>query len=342
MKPGQKSQIEFFKRIIKSVKPHLNPATEIARVLDIDISAVYKRINGEILIKFDAIEILEETFLSVAQNQPRSRLTPKYPFEYAKVSYKAYTTTAQKKDILRELQHADNDHSSHMYFSAKDLSLFRLYAFEKLTAFQNYWLQKMVLVNRDYANKNFNLEEELKSEDIAISKEIAKCYNKIPSTEIWGLDTFDSTLYLITDCHRRNLIATPDFKALMDELRELASQLERDAENGYKGDNKSAKLTLAQHNMHRFNDHSMLEMHDTKVTYIQQNCKDILMLNHLEFGNDVAHTIKAALSIGTHLSNQNATARRHYFKEIQSRINVAANFDPKNSSAIIIAGIIEN
>jgi len=340
---SQKKQIAFFERIKSSIDTSLSPISEIARVLNVTESSVYRRVRGQKMIDFDEYTFLEEAFLSVNKNEARSFLTPILPMEYSKVSHKMYPPIEQKMDILKELKHADADLSSMLYYCAKDLSIFRMYAFQKLTAFHNYWIHKMVLKSNSHDDKLFNFEEELKSPDLAITDQIAKYYNSISSVEVWGLDSFNSTLYVIADCYRKGYITSfADFDTLLKELKALATQMERDAEKGYKGDNRAAKFNLYQHNLHRYNDFTVIDMHDTKVSYIQQNRKDILMLNNIYFGNDLQQSIENAAADGVCLSAQNAANRKHYFKEIDIRIQLASKIDPHSSSAIVIAGIIDS
>src|SRR5439155_27124955 len=97
------------------------------------------------------------------------------------------------EDMLMQLQLIGSGEKNRMYYEAKDIPPFHHFQFPDLAAFKYFFWMKTILSYPDLAKENFE-SHSLAKPLHETGKKIIATYNRIPSTEIWSVETVNSTI----------------------------------------------------------------------------------------------------------------------------------------------------
>jgi hypothetical protein len=151
-------------------------------------------------------------------------------------------------------------------------------------------------------------------------------YEQLPSTEIWGEQTFHLAMQQMEQLHEQQLMTTDTFLVLLEELQQLANQCERYAKKGL----KSADTT--QINTHRptyklylnktfnVNEHTLLSWHQhgIELTHVFHPVYGVAVTRPQK--ESIIHYCYTLLDEGTLISQTNANVRRSFFRKIHTAI----------------------
>jgi hypothetical protein len=121
-----------------------------------------------------------------------------------------------------------------MYFEAKDIPPFHHFQFPDLAAFKYFFWMKTILAYPDLAREYFE-SNALAKPLHETGKKIIDMYNRIPSVEIWSVETINSTIRQIEYYKDAGVFSKKETVAqLYDELESLIDHIEKQAECGEK------------------------------------------------------------------------------------------------------------
>ena len=240
-----KNNIEIQKRLFEEIQKNL-PAghglvEEISDVLNVSSQWAYRRIRCETQLGIEEICTLCKHFnisfdmLMGVKNinqldciyRPLTLSVP-YPDEY----YNYMLSLSKNFERLR------NANDSNILMSAVDIPLFHLLSNKELTFFKLYVWSHSVY-NYEGSFDNFMKEIET-PEIIRCHQKICNDYEFIPSSEIWTEKTIDTILSTINYYIETYKFSNKDLPlTLCKQILDILDKLQKWAENGAKGDNKT-------------------------------------------------------------------------------------------------------
>ena len=229
------TQTRFFQHLKGRLPLHKALVEEVADLLGISTDSAYRRIRGEKPIDLEEVQTLAAHFrVSVDSllNLPADALIfsgrPPAPAEC--------TLGAWLANVLAQLQYIDSFGQRHVYFLVKDVLPFYHFLIPELAEFKMFFWMKSILHAEGLKGVRFAFGDARYQEHHAICQRIAAVYQQLPTTEIWNVESLNSTLRQIEFYREAGFFASPDdVGRLYEKLAELIDVLEYQAEQGTKG-----------------------------------------------------------------------------------------------------------
>jgi hypothetical protein len=226
-------QLDFFQHIKSKLPPHLSFVEEIAELLNISTDSAYRRIRGEKQISLEEVQKLC-THFHLSLDHVLSIESNSTVFFGDWVDVDNFDFARYLEDMLLQLQLIAKGEKIIMYFEAKDIPPFHHFQFPDLAAFKYFFWMKTILAYPALAKENFESHPLAKPlQDTG--KKIIALYTKIPSVEIWSVETINSTIRQIEYYKDAGVfIKRETIEQLYNELLRYVDHLEKQAECGEK------------------------------------------------------------------------------------------------------------
>jgi len=321
------SQVLFFQQIKALLPPNISLADEIAKVLEISTDSAYRRIRGEKPISFEDIQKLGITY-KVSLDQFLHLHNNGFIFA-GKLGYTSGDFVVEYLNImLQQFEFMRGFDHKHIYFLPNDIPTFAYFQVPELAAFTFFYYKKSLLHYEDMKDMKFSVKD-LHEEHIKLGIKVQSSFNRIPSTEIWSLDTINSILRHISFYRDTQIFETKeDIMCLYDKLDGLLIHLEKQAELGLKfnhgqSPDKDAATYRMYYNDLMTGDNCVLaEIGDKKVTYINHNLINFMYTRDEYFNNYTLNTFEIAIRKSTQISLVGEKARVRFFEGLRKKIQL--------------------
>lgn len=243
-------QQSFFQKIKESTAPHLSFVDEVAELLNISNDSVYRRIRGEKAITLYEVQKLCSHY-KISLDQFFNINSDAYIFtgelrDNTEKSFEAWLSRVTQTFLL-----FNKFEEKHLTILMKDIPPFVHFQIPELALFKFYFWMKSILHYDSLKNVKFNLEDESLHQYLPASKKIINLYHNVPMTEIWNIESLNSSLRQICFYHEAGLIKnSTTTKMLLDKLELLINHIECQAELGLKFDfNKQADASSSAYRL---------------------------------------------------------------------------------------------
>ena len=103
-----------------------------------------------------------------------------------------------------------------------------------MTAFKFFYWKKSIVNDKNLEGKKFEFKA-ISEETLQLSKKALKLYRAIPSTEIWNVETINSTVMQVLYYWEAGLFQSKnDALIICDQLRKMVEKIQEEAETGAK------------------------------------------------------------------------------------------------------------
>ncbi len=228
-----KYQELFIERLQNSLPAGQSLAPILADLLDISMDSAYRRINCKTIFSLDeTIKVAQEFDLSIDSLLDPNQIKASFIFQDLQASFESF---AQYLDILHQnLKHLKATPNSHLYYSCLDIPIFLNLSNPTVGAFKIFYWMHSIMEVPELQGQVFK-PEIIPVDFIQKGLEIFKTYSEIPSTELWTVNTFKSTLRQIEYYHQAGYIRDREVsEAIYDGMNDLIQRLNAMAEKGSK------------------------------------------------------------------------------------------------------------
>ncbi len=320
----------FFQNIKSRLPANVSFAEEIADLLQISTDSSYRRIRGEKPISFEEIQKLCRNY-QVSLDHILSIDTNSTVFYGNWVDANNFDFEKYLIDMLMHLVIINKAEKRIMYYEAKDIPPFHHFQFPELAAFKYFFWMKTILAYPNYA-KTFFEDCDLKETFHSTGLEIIKSYNKIPSVEIWGEDTINSTIRQIEFYKDSGFFKQKETVGILyAQLENLISHIEKQAEVGEKfliGEKPTGNKNNFQLYFNEvFQGHNsiMTETNDTQSVFINHGVLNYMITHDKEFCDYTKKTIENTMRKSSLISSVSEKERYRYFHLLKIKLNRGAN-----------------
>ena len=243
-------QLQFFELLKDTVPSTVSIADEMADLFGVSKNSIYRRMSGETLITLDETVLICEHFkvpIELLSSSGKKNVT----FVYESFGAEELDINGYLTNIISILQHLVKKPGIHIYFAAEFVPVFHHFEFEEMTAFKFFYWQKSIVNDKHLEDKKFEFNA-ISKETLQLSKKALELYSQIPSTEIWNVETINSTLMQILYYWDAGLFQSKEDALLIcEQMRLMVEKVRQEAEEGSKffgtGDRK---ITSAAFNMY--------------------------------------------------------------------------------------------
>lgn len=184
------AQKDFLEKVKKSLPSNISFIDELADVLEIGSTSVYRRMRGETPLTFDEIlKICSHYKLNLDLSSPGNLLSVSFNYGILPKSIDGFKYYL--RSILDDMRMLSIEKEAKLIYVAEDIPIFHLFSFPELASFKMYYWMKSVLNIPEYQNKKYSFEIADK-EILSIGNEMLNYYSVIESSEIWTEYTVNS------------------------------------------------------------------------------------------------------------------------------------------------------
>ena len=315
------AQLNFFEQIKERIGETASMAETIADVLEVGVRTAYRRIGGQSVLSMDEMLMLCKHFkipLDTLAECDKSNVT----FAYESFGINNLDIDAYLQSIITILQRLKKIPEIHIYFAAEFVPVFHHFEFEEMTAFKFFYWQKSIVNDKKFEGKKFEFKETSK-DTLELAKKAAELYSQIPSTEIWNVETINSTLMQLSYYWEAGLFESEQEALLIcDQLILMVKHLQQQTEVGTKfiGIDKT-KNTGAPFNMYAsevmIGNNSVLGIGEGyKISLLTFNTFNSLTTTNANFCEESEIWMKNMTRKATLLSCVSEKQRFQFFKKI--------------------------
>jgi transcriptional regulator with XRE-family HTH domain len=318
----------FFQHIKSNLPAHLSMVDEVAEVLNISNDSAYRRIRGEKVIGLEEIQKLCVHY-KVSLDQFLHLKSEALIFT-GRVNYESETLFEDYlESVYRNLSIINSFEKRHLYFLMKDIPPFVHFQVPELSAFKFYFWMRSILHYDSMQKVKFSIDDPLYEKYHLLSKKVIEAYNKVPTTEIWNVESINSTIRQIEFLRESGLFKNPgDVKLLYEKLEELINHIERQAETGLKFNigteptKQSAPYRLFVNEFVTLDNTLLAEMNDIKLTFINHSVLYFVTTRDEQFNNAMFINLDNLMKKSTLISEVGEKERVRFFNRLRDKIQV--------------------
>ncbi len=329
MDSNNSTQVLFFQHIKSILPAHISFVDEVAGVLDISNDSAYRRIRGEKPISLDEMQKLANHF-KISIDQFLHIKSDSFIFSGSLANAGEHVFERWMENILKQLTLINSFKEKHLYYLAKDLPIMNQFMAPELLAFKSFLWRRSILHYENMKGTKFSLRE-IVPEHIELGKKIEQVYTQIPSTEIWNLESINSTIRQIEFYRESNMFETEDdVKKIYQAVLRVINHLEQQAEAGVKFQYGSTALPgSVTYNM-LWNDlvlgdnTVMFEMDGRRITILNHSVINFISTTDERFNAYMFDMLQTLVKRSTQLSKVGEKERYRFFNRIRDKMKLAA------------------
>lgn len=317
-------QIQIFQHIKKKLPEHLSLVDEVASVLEVSTDSTYRRIRGEKALSIEELCKLCVRYELSLDNLLNLR-SEAFLFSGSFVNPLKFSYVDYLSGIVQKVKYMNGFKVKAMTYLAKDIPIFHHYHFKELAAFKYYFWMKNILQHPEFANKKFRIDD-YPDDYFELGRKALDYYNQLDSTELWNIESINSTLRQIDYYYDSNIfLNNEEIFVLYNAVEKLLEHLEYQATEGYKFSADDLKKPLGSYQMY-FNEILILEgsilavLDGTKTAFLIHNVLNILQTNDVRFCDNMYENIQNLKKKSTLISTVSERERSRFFKYLRNRI----------------------
>ncbi len=317
----------FFQHIKSTLAAHLSLVDDIAEILGISNDSAYRRIRGEKTISFDEIQKLCSHY-RVSLDQFLHLKSDAIIFN-GRINNDSETLFEDYLESVNKNLHVINSFENrHLYFLMKDIPPFVHFQIPELSAFKFYFWTKSILHYESMQKKIFSLDDPSFEKYYLLSNQVIDAYNKVPTTEIWNIESINSTIRQIEFYRDSGLYKSDtDVKLLYEKLEELINHIERQAELGIKfkigtePNKNSVSYRLFVNEFVTLDNTLMAEMDNIRLTFINHSVLYFVATRDEQFNDALFTNLDNLMKKSTLISGVGEKERVRFFNQLRDKIH---------------------
>ena len=316
----------FFQKIKESTPAHLSFVDEVAELLNISNDSVYRRIRGEKPISFEEIQKLCSHY-KISLDQFLNLQSDAFTFRGQLKNDEENNFENWLQNIKQQFQLFNSFQSKHMTILMKDITPFVHFQIPELAIFKFYFWMKSILNNQSMKGVKFDLDDNRYISYLEKSKQINELYYSIPTTEIWNIESVNSTIRQINFYHEAGLFPNRQTTLLLyEKLEDLINHVEIQAEAGKKfGFGESPKPQNAEYRLFVneliLGDNTyLLDLNGSKMVFLNHSVIYFAVTADVKFTNSIASNFESLEKKSTMISSIGQKERSVFFNSIRKMI----------------------
>jgi plasmid maintenance system antidote protein VapI len=322
-------QINFFQHLKSLLPQHTALVDTVAELLNISNDSAYRRIRGEKPITLEEIQKLAIHF-KVSLDQFLHLQSDSFVFS-GRLTYQGNSAFDEwLTSIHQNFSYLNTFKSRHLYFLTKDIPFSTHFQIPELASFKYFFWKRTILQDETMKGLKFSIAD-LNTKTYELGKKVVEEYNKIPCTEVWNIESINSTIRQIEYYKEAKLFNSPsDIIILYEKVEELIGHLEKQAETGKKfmighqPTHDAADYNLL-HNDLILGDNSFLAVaDDTKIAFISHSVINYVVTRDERFCNYRFKSVQNLISKSTQISKVGEKERSRFFNRFYDKIRLSS------------------
>jgi hypothetical protein len=316
----------FFQHLKGKLPGHISFVDEMAELLNISNDSAYRRIRGEKPIGFDELQKLC-THYKISLDSFLHLQDGAFIFNGILKSNTENSFEEWIENVLLQMQLFNSYRQKHMYFLLKDIPPYLHFLVPELVKFKIFFWMKSILHYDSLRGVKFDLEDKRYNKFEPHARKFIDLYMKLPETEIWNVESIESTLRQIDFYRQAGSFKNPsDVKLLYVKVEEMINHLEKQAEHGLKfpvGQNPSAasvEYRLFVNELILGDNTIMAELDGKRITFINYGVLYVVHTVDERFNNAMSESMDNLIKKSMMISKSGEKERVRFFNQLRERI----------------------
>lgn len=315
----------FIKHLKNTVPSNVSLVDDIADLLKISNDSAYRRLRNETVLSLDETYKICKHY-RISADAIFSKQTNAVTCNYIKLTDSAENFERYLVSLENQLKLISKAENARIIYAAEEVPIFHSFHSEKLSVFKLFYWQRSVLNIAEYQNKKFDWDV-IPEKLLQIAKNIHKTYLKIPSTEIWTIDTIQTSVKQVEYYFESGAFKDKeDAITILNELKALAQSINRYAENENKTKKSNSKIAafgLYNSDLVIGTNCIHIAIDEQIVSYISFNTLNSLTTTNQQFCEEIEHWMKNLIKKSTLISGIAEKQRFQFFNKIYKSIDVS-------------------
>lgn len=224
-------QSNLFQKIKENIPPEISFIHEVAEILGISYDSAYRRVRGDKELSIEDLYKLSSHY--------KFSIDSLFKISADTVSFRCVPLDSERfkvKDwlgmVLHNIKEICEAKQKEIIYAAKDIPVFHYFQIPEIAAFKVFFWEKTLFQFPEYEEKKFRLDE-TDQEIIKIGQQSLVYASKVPTKEIWNLDTFNIMLRQIEYYYVSGFFARrDDLLNLVDKVEQWVQHIRKQAEAG--------------------------------------------------------------------------------------------------------------
>lgn len=319
-------QVIFFQHIKNNMPPHLSMVDEIAELLNISNDSAYRRIRGEKAIAFEELQALCSHY-NISLDQFLHLKSDAFIFSGNLKPMEDGAFENYLNDVLKNFKFFNCFKHKHLYWLLKDIPPFIHFQVPELACFKFYFWMRSLLHDKRLQGMKFSMDDPQYIPYLETSKKIFDEYNKIPVTEIWNIESINTSLRQINFFRESGSFKKiEEAELLYDKLQELMDHVEKQAELGLKFKIDTAPFTGSPEyrlfvNELILGDNTILaELDGTRITFLNHSVLYFVDTKDERFNKATFTNLDNLMKKSTMISSVGEKERANFFNQLRDKI----------------------
>jgi hypothetical protein len=315
----------LFRKIKELLPGDISIADSISEILHVSTDSAYRRIRGETPLVLDELISLchhyNISFDQFVENDNNSVL-----FKNTRISNQGYTYPEYLEGLTKLVKGVEVFDNKEVIYMSKDLPIFYNFYFRPLIAFRYFFWMKIQFLHPEFEHKSFDIEL-LPTAIEEQSRELIKSYNKIPSTEIWNMESINSTISQIEFSRSSGHFGDiTDVRKIYKALEDSILHVQEQAEHGCKfmpGEDPGSQPQNLKFFFNRvvLGDNTiMVNAGNMRSAFINYGHLNYLVTNDKKFCDDLYQDFNNIIRRSTQISGTGERQRNIFFNNLLTKI----------------------
>jgi hypothetical protein len=318
-------QQQLFQLIKTKLPVDASVADEVAKLLHISSDSAYRRMRGEKHLTFEEVYVLCNNY-RISLDQLMNIQTGAFSFQGNILNPKTHRYDAYLSGIMNSMAYFNSFKQKELFYLCKETPLFHYFSVKDMAAFKYFFWMGTLVYFPEFRNKKVNLDE-YPDEFFEIGKKIIHLYNQVDSTEIWNIESWNSTLHQIEYyIDNQRFISDSDALKVYEATEKILDHLEEQARIGHKFNmDDPDKKPLGKYNVY-FNeiliqDNSMLILLDnTKMAMQPHTSINYMLTRDVAYCENYYQYVQNMTRRSTLISEVSEKERSRFFRRMHERI----------------------
>lgn len=315
MKKNLEKLLQF---ISQSEKKKKAKPRDLAKVLDMRMDSVYRRLRGEVEFNLSELEMLSKHY-KISLDAVLFDAEGSASFQFNQL-FSGSGNLFQYIRRMNELLQATQRQQGILTYVNTDIPLPYTFGNQLIRRFKGFYWQKVLFNANEFKTSrfgaNFRLDPRLEAE----MDTLAQTYRQVKRTEIWSDNSVNNTLRQVKYCKNIGLFENHEIQEEIKEaLMQIVTQIEEElADAAYSPELNHTQLYLSS--IELGNNCVQFELGETIYTFIGfANFNSLVSTNH-PFGLENKLWIQAVKAKSVLLTGQSEVIRHQFFEGIRKQI----------------------
>jgi len=315
----------LFQEIKASIPSTVSATEEIAKVLDVSVDSVYRRMRGEKTISLDELYKLCSHY-KISLDQLMNIQTGAFMFRGNFLNSKTFRFEDYLKGSIRDLNYMNSFKNVDFYYLCKDVPIFTHFYFREIAAFKYFFWMKTIFHFPEFEHRRFTFDlytDELND----LGEKVLALYNQLPSTELWNVENINIAIRQIEFYRDSQMfVSDKDVLRLYESWEKVVDHVQKQAERGYKFDHNDPHMKpLGPYRVY-FNevilgDNSFLVLLEgTKMALVTHTVINYMQTRDINFCENMYDYVQSLMKRSTLISKVSEKERSKFFRILKERI----------------------